>query len=251
MSFKDHFSKQADDYAKYRPVYPRELFEYLAELAPARALAWDCGTGNGQAALGLVEYFDRVIATDPSEAQIRNAVAHAKIEYRVAPAEVTDITAGSVDLITVAQALHWFEHARFYDEAKRVLRSGGMLAVWCYGLNEIAPAIDPVVRHFYADVVGPYWPPERHFIDERYASIPFPPGELATPDFHIAARWSLDELVGYLATWSATRRFRESEGRDPLPALRNRLLPVWGPPDTDRWVRWPIYLRVVRPGAPG
>jgi SAM-dependent methyltransferase len=246
MSFKDHFSKQADDYAKYRPAYPRELFEYLASLAPARLLAWDCGTGNGQAALGLAEFFGHVIATDPSEAQIRNATPHASVEYRVAPAEQTDIGAGTVDLVTVAQALHWFDHERFYAEAKRVLKPGGVLAAWCYGLNEIAPAIDPVVRHFYSGVVGPHWPPERRFIDERYASIPFPPGELVTPAFHIEAHWNLDDFIGYLNTWSATQRYRKAEGRDPLPALRDELIPVWGPADTLRSARWPIYLRAVR-----
>jgi SAM-dependent methyltransferase len=246
MSFKDHFSKQAGDYAKYRPVYPRAMFEYLARLAPARALAWDCGTGSGQAALGLAEWFEHVIATDPSEAQIRNAAPHPKVEYRVAPAEQTDIAAGSVDLITVAQALHWFDHPRFYAEAWRVLRPAGVLAAWCYGLNEIAPAIDPIVRHFYSGVVGPHWPPERRFIDEAYASIPFPPGELAPPVFHIEAHWSLDDYIGYLNTWSATQRYRKTEGRDPLPALRAELAAAWGQGGAPRAIRWPIHLRVVR-----
>lgn len=246
MSFKDHFSKQADDYAKYRPVYPRELFEYLAGLAPGRELAWDCGTGNGQAALGLVEFFDRVIATDPSEAQIRNAEAHPKVDYGVAPAEATGIASGSVDLITVAQALHWFDHDRFAKEVRRVLKPGGVLAAWCYGLNEIAPEIDPIVRHYYSEVVGPYWPPERRFIDERYASIPFALPEFPAPEFAIRADWKLDEFIGYLNTWSATRRFCQAEGRDPLPALRAELAAAWGPDAAPRRVRWPVYLRVGR-----
>ncbi len=249
MSFKDHFSKQSDEYAKYRPVYPPELFAYLASLVSAHELAWDCGTGNGQAALGLAALFGRVIATDPSEAQIRNAAAHPRISYRVAPAERTDIAVASVDLVTVAQALHWFDHERFYREVRRVLKPGGVLAVWCYGLNEIAPAIDPIVRRYYSEVVGPYWPPERHFIDERYATIPFPFTELAVPAFGIESRWNLDDFIGYLDTWSATQRYRQAEKQNPLEALRGVLERAWGPAETERLVTWPIYLRVGRVSA--
>lgn len=244
MNFKDHFSKQADDYAKYRPVYPATLFKYLASQAKERKLACDCGTGSGQAALGLAAHFDRVIATDPSAAQIQNAVSHPKVLYKAAPAEKTDIADGTVDLIAVAQALHWFDLDHFYAEARRVLKPAGVMAAWCYGLNEIESGIDEIVRRYYRDVVGPYWPPERRLIDERYRTIPFPIAELVPPAFHMEADWTLDEYLGYLGTWSATQRYRQQQGTDPLPALRAELLHAWSAPQAKRVVKWPIHLRI-------
>lgn len=244
MNFKDHFSKQADDYAKYRPVYPAALFEYLASQAKERKFAWDCGTGSGQAALGLAAHFDRVIATDPSEGQIRSATPHPKVLYKVAPAEQTDIPDQSVDMITVAQALHWFDLNRFYAEARRVLKPAGVLAAWCYGLNEIESGIDEIVRRYYRDVVGPYWPPERRLIDERYQTIPFPFAEQTPPALHMEAEWTLDEYLGYLGTWSATQQYRQQLGTDPLPALRAELSHVWNAPQARRVVKWPIHLRI-------
>ena len=155
MSFEDLFSKQAEEYAQYRPRYPDALFEYLASVAPGHALAWDCATGNGQAALSLAPYFERVVGTDASESQIANAQPHEKITYRVARAEQTDFEDHSVDLITVAQAIHWFDLDAFYAEAKRVLRPGGVLAAWTYYESEIEPAIDRVARKYESEVVGP------------------------------------------------------------------------------------------------
>ena len=244
MAFKDHFSKQADAYAKYRPVYPDALFDYLAAQASIRKLAWDVGTGSGQAALGLAAHFERVIATDPSESQVGNATAHPKVLYKVASAEQTDIPDRSVDLITVAQALHWFDLNRFYAEARRVLKPAGVLAAWCYGLNEIGSGIDEIVRRFYRDVVGPYWPPERRLIDERYQTVPFPFTESVSPAFHMEVEWTLDEYLGYLGTWSATQRYRQQQGTGPLPALRAELLHAWSAPQAKRTVKWPIHLRI-------
>lgn len=246
MNFKDHFSKQADDYAKYRPVYPAALFAYLAAQAPGRVLAWDAGTGSGQAAHGLAAHFARVVATDPSEAQVRNAAPHPQVTYKVEPAEKTDIAAHTVDLVTVAQALHWFDLDRFYAEVRRVLNPAGVLAVWCYGLNEIGPGVDEEVWTYYRDTVGPYWPPERKWIDERYRTLPFPFAESATPAFYMEAAWTLDEYLGYLGTWSATQRYRQQQGSDPLPALRAALVKPWGAPAVKRAVRWPIHLRIGR-----
>ncbi|TAM46547.1 MAG: class I SAM-dependent methyltransferase [Gammaproteobacteria bacterium] len=246
MSFKDHFSRQADDYAKYRPVYPDTLFHYLAAQAPSRGLAWDAGTGSGQAALALAAHFNRVIATDPSEAQIRNAVPHPKVVYKVEPAEKTDIPAHSVDLITVAQALHWFDLPRFYEEAHRVLKPKGVLAAWCYGLNEIGPGVDEIVHRYYAETVGPFWPPERVLIDERYRTIPFSFVELSPPPFYMLADWNLDEYLGYLGTWSATQRYRKQQGNDPLIPLRAELEKVWGDVHAARTIKWPIHMRIGR-----
>ncbi len=166
MSFKDHFSKQAADYAKFRPRYSREMFQYLGSVGPDRQLAWDCGTGNGQAAVGLASVFDRVIATDASEKPIANAESHQMVEYRVAPAENSGIGSKTIDLIMVAQALHWFDLDRFYAEAWRVSKPDGVLAASANKSLHIEPAIDEVVNRYYYEVVGPFWPPERRLIEQ-------------------------------------------------------------------------------------
>jgi SAM-dependent methyltransferase len=250
MEFKDHFSGHAVDYARYRPVYPPDLFEFLAHAASRHELAWDCGTGSGQAALGLSAYFDRVIATDPSPEQIKNAVQHKKISYFSAPAEQIDLPSQSVDLITVAQALHWFRFEAFYDEARRVLRPDGMIAVWCYGLSRVNPAVDKVVHHYYTNIVGSCWPPERRYIDEKYRTIPFLFVEMPTPEFFMKTEWDLNDFMGYLGTWSATRRFMQKNEQNPLDMIRRALAKAWGPADTRHAVRWPVYMRLGRITAP-
>jgi SAM-dependent methyltransferase len=244
MRFKDHFSQQAPDYARYRPDYPPALFALLAGRAPARRLAWDVGTGSGQAAVALAEHFDRVIGTDASAAQIAQATAHPRVAYRVEPAERTSLSEASVDLVTVAQALHWLDLDHFYREAGRVLKPRGLLAVWCYGLSQIAPGVDEVVRHYYDEVVGPYWPPERHHIEARYQTLAFPFPEQSAPAFFMHAQWRLDDYLGYLGTWSATQRYRKEQGTDPLPTLRAALGKQWGDAATPREIRWPLYLRL-------
>lgn len=244
MEFKDHFSQHASDYARHRPDYPVALYEFLAEKVKQREVAWDCGTGSGQAALGLAEHFDRVIATDPSVEQIRNAVRHEKISYAVVPAEQTEIPSHSVDLVTAAQAAHWFDMERFSQEARRVLKPDGMLALWCYGLSRINPEIDKVVQHYYANIVGPYWPPERHYIDEKYETLSFPFAELPTPEFYMKVEWDLNDFMGYLHTWSATQRFQEKNEQNPIDIVHRMLVKTWGKPQTRQTVRWPLYLRV-------
>jgi SAM-dependent methyltransferase len=266
MSFKDHFSGHAGEYAKYRPDYPAALFAYLASLAPTRELAWDAGTGSGQAALGLAAHFGdriepraarqgwrgcgfaRVFATDASSQQIARAEPHARVTYAAEPAERTSLADGSVDLVTVAQALHWFDLDRFYAEVRRVLKPRGVIAVWCYGLSRISAELDPVIDDFYNGTVGPFWPPERHYIDERYATLPFPFEELTAPPMAMTTNWNLDGFLGYLGTWSAVQRYRKERGDDPLPALRARLLPRWSNPGTPREISWPLYFRIGRVG---
>lgn len=212
MSFKDHFSKQASDYAKFRPQYPPELFEYLGGIAPQQKLAWDCATGNGQAAVALASVFERVIATDVSDAQIANAEAHARVEYRVAPAENSGIESDTFDLIMVAQALHWFDLDRFYAEAKRVLKPRGVFAASAYRFLHITPAVDDLVnRRYYNEIVGPFWPAERALI-MNFEEIPFPFPEQETLAFEMKVDWTLDHLLGYLRSWSATQRFIAANG---------------------------------------
>src|SRR2546423_8864370 len=239
--FKDHFSKQAAEYAKFRPRYPKDLFRWLATIAPATELAWDCATGSGQAAVELAEVFDRVIATDASEKQVANAERHPGLEYRVATAENSGLESKSVDLVTVAQALHWFDLERFEAEAGRVLKRGGVVAAWAYKLATISPEIDAVVNHYYSDVVGPYWPAERVLV-EKFEELPFPFSEIMSPSFEMTAEWSVAQLLGYLRTWSATQRFMVSEKRDPLENVEQQLLKAWG--DEVRRVVWPLTVRV-------
>jgi SAM-dependent methyltransferase len=244
MHFKDYFSAQSVDYAKYRPRYPAEMFEYLARLPQERERAWDCATGNGQAALGLAPFFRQVIATDGSQAQLDQATPHERVSYQQATAESTSIEADSIDLVTVAQALHWLDLERFYAEVRRVAKRGSILAVSCYNLLEIAPDVDEVVNRFYAETVGPCWPPERRFIEERYATLAFPFEELEPPQFMMRERWNLLDLLGYFRTWSATQRFIKARGFDPVPAVGEELLRLWPDAEEAREVTWPLYLRV-------
>jgi SAM-dependent methyltransferase len=249
MTFKDHFSKQAADYAKFRPGYPQELFAYLGRIAPSRELAWDCGTGNGQAAVALASVFDHVIATDASEEQISKAKPHERVDYRVAPAENSAIKSGTIDLIMVAQALHWFDLDRFYAEARRVLKPNGILAASAYNLLQIEPAIDEVVNRYYSEVVRPFWPPERELV-EHFADLPFPFHKLDPPKFEMTAQWNLNHLVGYLGTWSATQRFMAARGGDPLEQITDELRSVWGDPEEARKVVWPLILHVGLKATP-
>jgi SAM-dependent methyltransferase len=246
VSFKDHFSGHAANYARFRPKYPAALFEYLASVAPSRELAWDCATGNGQAAVGLAEWFDHVIATDASEAQLSNAQAHPRVEYRHAPAEASGIADHSVDLVTVAQALHWLNIDRFYEEARRVLKPSGIVAVWSYELFKIDPAMDPITARFYNETVGPFWPPERKLVEEGYSTIGFPFEGLDHPPFRMSRELSFPDLLGYILTWSATQRFIKEHGVDPVDELSSQLAPLWGDPETKREAVWPLTVKVGR-----
>jgi SAM-dependent methyltransferase len=243
VSFKDHFSGQAADYAKFRPEYPQQLFNYLRKLAPIRQLAWDCGTGNGQAAIGLASVFDRVIATDASEKQISNAQPHPRVEYRLAPAENCGLESDTVDLIGAAQALHWFDLNRFYAEARRVLKSHGVLAASAYNLLKIDAPVEEIVRWYYHEVVGPFWPPERRLV-ETFGEIPFPFYEISPPNFEMRAQWNLDHLIGYLRTWSASQRFMEAKQTDPVKQINESLRTAWGDARQTRKIIWPLTLRV-------
>jgi len=249
-SFEDHFSEYAREYARHRPQYPSELFGYLASISPNHQLAWDCGTGNGQAALELVKHFDRVIATDASSDQIAQAVSHERIEYRVERAEEVSLEDLSVDLVTVAIAIHWFDLEAFYQVVRRVVRPEGILAVWMYHLPVIDSSIDQTLNHYYTNVVAGFWPERFHFMEERYQTLPFPFEELNPPEFEMQAKWNLGQLVGFLGSWSATRRYQKERGQNPVRIIWPRLSETWGEPGQRRTIRWPLYLRVGRITSP-
>jgi SAM-dependent methyltransferase len=244
--FKDHFSSASDRYAAYRPDYPAALFAWLAGLCTERELAWDCATGSGQAALGLAPHFRRVVATDASAEQIRHAAPHPLIDYRVAPAEASGLADHGVDLVTVAQAAHWFDLPHFYAEAARVLKPGGAIALWGYGRMLLPGEMDALFQRFYTETVGPYWPPERALIDDAYRSLDFPFTEIQSPAFAIEVEWTLPRLLDYLSTWSAVKRYQAARGRDPLPALLAELHSLWGDPEAARALQWPLFLRAGR-----
>jgi SAM-dependent methyltransferase len=242
----NHFGAHAREYHRFRPTYPLELSERLADLSPDRRLAWDCGTGNGQAAVQLARRFARVIATDASQEQIVEAESHPFVEYRVAPAERSGLEGSSVDLVTVAQALHWFDLDRFYAEVRRVARPRAVLAVWCYSLMESAAEIDREILHFYTAVVGPYWPKERVHVDALYRDLPFPFEEIAMPSLAMECEWTLADVLGYVDTWSPVRIYRRERGADPLAELAEPLARAWGSAEVRRRVRFPLHFRVGR-----
>lgn len=246
MSFRDHFSEQAKEYARHRPKYPAAMFAYLASLAPTRELAWDCGTGNGQAAMELVEKFQRVIATDASAAQIENAFPHERIEYRVEPSERTTIPAGTVDLVTVGTAAHWFDFDLFYAEVRRVGKANGILAVWTYHFPVIDPAIDRWLEHFYWVTLKGFWPERIHYLEEHYQSLPFPFEEIQPPAFEMEATWNLDNLIGFVASWSAVRKLLEAQGEAGLEVQVKELESIWGKETEAKKIRWPLHFRIGR-----
>lgn len=225
------------------------------ELVQYRNLAWDCATGNGQAAVFLSEYFRQVIASDASKEQIENAQPRKNIRYEVFPAERTTLANNSIDLITIGQALHWFDLNDFYKEAKRVLRkdddgggSGGVIAAWAYGVHSMSPEIDNITRLLYEDILGSYWPKERKIVENKYQDIPFPFQKIDAPVFQIELDWTMSELVGYLYTWSSVQKFIGKNNSDPIKQVYADLVAAWGDKNTwhKRRVVWPIYMRVGR-----
>jgi len=243
--FQDHFSQVATRYADFRPHYPPALFDYLATLVPRSSVVWDCAAGSGQATVDLAARFERIIATDASPEQIASAPGLNNVEYRITLAEQSSLPNRSVNLITVAQALHWFDRERFFAEAKRVLKPRGILAAWVYATNRLqGDEVNGLVQDFYANVVGLYWPPERKMTENGYRTIEFPFQEVVPPSLHMEANWTMDQLIGYFSTWSATNRYIKANNRNPLGPLREALAKIWGDPDSPRRIVWPLALRV-------
>ncbi|MDQ3812019.1 MAG: class I SAM-dependent methyltransferase [Chloroflexota bacterium] len=244
--FKDHFSAGATGYAVHRPIYPVALVDFLARVAPRRGLAWDCGCGSGQLSVRLADYFERVIATDASGEQIAKATPHPNVEYRCVPAEASGLADAVVDLAVAAQAVHWFDLAAYYAEVRRVARPGAIVALITYGIMTVDDDIDPVIRRFYAEVLEPYWPPERRHVEDGYRSLLFPFDEIDAPRLEIGASWGLADVVGYVETWSAVRAMEQVEGRARIEAFRGELARAWDRGEAVRPICWPLSLRVGR-----
>ena len=246
MSFKDHFSSKAAIYAKARPTYPPALFAELARLAPGKSLAWDCGSGNGQAAVALAAHFEQVVATEPSAAQLAEAVAHPRVRYVQGAELAPGLADGSADIVTAAAAVHWFDLKLFYPEVHRVLRPGGLLAVWGYRLCRIAPEVDVLLQRFYTETVGPYWPPERKLPESGYRLLDFPFPEIPLPVLNLELDWTAGEFLDYLRTWSAVTRYQAAKGVDPVTGFAPELAKAWG--EGRRRVIWPLGGRLGRVG---
>ena len=243
MAWADHFSATAGDYHRYRPIYPDALFAYLSTLAPSNEWVWDCATGNGQAAFGLSPHFETVVATDASFQQLAQSPSRQNVRFLACRAEAAPLNANRFSLVTIAQALHWFAEDGFFEEVVRVSTNGAIVAAWSYRLASIDLDIDTVLTQFYDDI-GPYWPAERCYVAAAYATLPFPFSELTPPAFTMTALWTLDHLMGYVATWSAVKRARRATKVDPLPELLTKLQSVWQEPHVARQVSWPLRIRI-------
>jgi ubiquinone/menaquinone biosynthesis C-methylase UbiE len=246
MDFKDYFSKQAKEYSKYRPKYPPELFEYLSSLCAGHGRAWDCATGSGQAAMGLEPYFDEIIATDASASQIEHAELHPKIKYHVAKAEDSGIESASCDLITVATAIHWIDTDKFYPEIRRILKPGGVIAVWTYAESSINPAIDKISQSYSWDTIGIHWPPENKKAWNFEELIDFPFNRIKTPDFKLTLQWSLEDYINYLYTWSATHNYINATGKNPIELVYEDFKNAWGDEELKRDITFPIEIKVAK-----
>lgn len=240
---KDNFSTRSDLYARYRPHYPTELFLYLETLLARRHRAWDCGTGNGQVAAALAADFEEVEATDISEPQLENAIRLPNINYSRQPAEQTSFPEAHFDLVTVAQAVHWFDLGKFFKEVQRTLKPGGVVAVLGYGLVRSNEATNSLIDHFYHEIVGPYWDEERKYLENEYQTIPFPFEEVRPPFFSIEENWDLEHLAGYLRTWSAVKHYEKDQREDPVDLVFPELKKAFG---TRKAISFPVLLRVGR-----
>jgi len=246
MNNAQTFSQASDQYAKHRPQYPDELFTYLNEICRAHDSAWDCATGNGQAAVSLADYFARIEATDISAEQIQHGIVHPRMHYSICPAEHTPFKDNSFDLITVATAFHWLDQEKFFREVDRVLKPNGILAIWAYSFFAIEPEIDKLIIAEFLNPIDRYWADGNRKMFNGYGDVRFPFEEIHPPDFSMQMDWTLNQLSGFLQTWSAVKRFIADVGHDPVAKLESTLMPLWGAPDTIRPVKMPLHLRACK-----
>lgn len=241
---KDYFSTQSQTYAAFRPTYPQELYQFLFQHVKNKDNAWDCATGNGQVAHQLAKYFNNVYATDISAQQLVHAIKENNIRYSVGRAEKTEFPDHHFDLITVAQALHWFDLNLFYSEVRRVVKPGGILAVWGYSMLTIDAAIDKFIHEFYYNTVGPYWDDARKVVEDEYRSIEFPFEQISCPRFSIKVEWTLRQLGGYLSSWSATQKFIKEKGYDPVEPFLDDVRNIWD--GQEKQVAFPLFSKIGR-----
>ncbi len=238
---KDNFSEQSAEYAQFRPGYPKEVFQFIKDRLSAFENAWDCGTGNGQVAFELSDFFERVEATDISEQQLKNARAINNVHYSLQPAEKTDFPPNNFDLIISAQAAHWFDLEKFYTEIRRCLKSDGLIVLMGYGLFYSNAATNKIIAHFYKDIIGPYWDPERRHLDQAYKSFDFSFKEIRTPEFLQEYSWKIEHLLGYLRTWSAVKHYEREQQKDPVSLIEDPLRESFG---SENNVFFPIFMRM-------
>ena len=244
MEFKDYFSVQATDYARFRPDYPHEIYDLILQHTTNRRSAWDCATGNGQVAIELAQYFDQVMATDASKKQLEAAIPHNKIIYTEATAEHSGLGDHSIDLITVGQALHWFDFDAFYAEVRRVAAADGLLAIFGYGNPSMdEPELDSLLKHYYDGIMGAYWPPERKYIVDLYETVPFPFEQIKFPILTLSKQWDLKTFVGYLFTWSSTQQYIKAHNTNPIELIQNELSCAWGHASSIKTIKWPLVVK--------
>ncbi len=244
------FATEATQYAHLRPTYPENLFTFLSTTVASREVAWDCATGNGQAATHLTKYFARVIATDESAEMIAQAPNDPRIEYRVSEAEDSGIAAHSVDLVTVASAIHWFELRKFYTEVRRVVKPGGVIAAWTYYTPVFGNDVDAIIKRLVHEVLADYWDERLHYVVDEFHDLPFPFEPIDAPRFRTDMRWNMEDLLGYFETWSSSVKYRQATGARPTDLIKGELARAWGEPEQERDLRFPLYMRLGRVWAP-
>lgn len=243
---ENFFSPIAKEYAQFRPLYPEQLFKWLSSIAPSKQMAWDCATGTGQSASSLVGQFEHVVATDISDELLAQAAAHERITYNKADALNSGLESDSIDLITVANAMHWFHGPEFEREVRRVLKPGGIIAAWSFAFARITPEVDRLTRKVHNEIVDPFWIGPNRIVEHGYKDLHFPYDLLDTPSFSMISKMDLHALEGYMRTWSASVKYLAKYGADPISLVHDELLVAWGDPGVVRDVQWQLNLKVGR-----
>ena len=240
----DSYSEAGTLYRDFRPAYPEKLFRYLAGSCRRKEKAWDVATGNGQAAQGLAKYFKLVHATDPSPSQLKQAIPRENIEYRTAAENHPELRKRSIDLICVAQGVHYLNLEKFYQEVNRVLKKYGVLACWNYGLPSVEKGVDECINEFCNNILHSSWDAKRRKLEMNFRSLEFPLKESVTPRFEISTEWSLEHYLGFLKSMSAVRKYRQQAKQDPLLTLEEKLKSLWGNKEVKRNVVFPLFTKM-------